>query len=366
MKFLINEFYLPYLLKKLKCPSGGAAVETLALIKGLIYNGCRVGVLTWKGAKDFINRKTEFDIIEAFDREIGIRKIRWIYYRYPALIKSIKHYSPDCLLQKTAGIQTGILAHIGKNLNIPFIYRVANDMEVDERLYKRLSFYERKMYRYGLKNAGYIITQNDYQYNKLKEEYAKKRIFKIYNAFYLSGEIEGERERKYIAWVGIFSQQKNLDVLVNIVNQLPKIDFKIAGMEPTKGIDENAKKALNALSKHKNVQFVGYLNRTEIMDFLANAYALLNTSHYEGFSNTFLEAFAAGTPVISLNSDPDRILRKYKLGFLVNLEAVAHVIKKLINDCDYEAYKVRMRDYLNSFHDYKIVSKKLIDILRRH
>lgn len=366
MKFLIYEFNLPYLLKGLKHPFGGAAVETLALIKGLIYNGCQVGVLTWKGAKDFINRKQEFDIIEAFDREIGIRKIRWIYYRYPALIKSIKYYSPDCLLQKTAAIETGILAHIAKNLNIPLIYKISSDTEVDKRLNQTMPFYEKKIFLYGLKNAEYIITQNEYQDKKLKEKYHNKKIFLIHNAFYPFGKITELKERRYIAWVGTFREPKNLSALINIVGELPKIEFKIAGTGPTKGMDKNTQKAVVVLSEYKNVQFVGYLNRKEIMNFLANAYALLNTSNYEGFSNAFLEAFVAGTPVISLNSDPSGILKKYKLGFEVNHRNLANVIKELINDCDFEAYKVRMRDYLNSFHDYKIVSRKLIDILKRY
>jgi glycosyltransferase involved in cell wall biosynthesis len=363
MKLLIYDFELPYLLRDIKHPIGGAAVEALALTKGLIHNDCQVGVLTWKGAKDFIGRETEIDIVETFDKEVGVRKIRWIYYRYPSLIKAIKYYSPDYLLQKCAAIETGIMAHIAKVLNIPFIYRIQNDMEVDCRLNQRLSFFERKMYRYGLSNSQYITAQNEYQYKKIKNKFPNKRICLIHNPFYPLGEIEEKKERKYIAWIGIFSPQKNLPGLLNIVRQMPKNVFKIAGAAPKEGMDKNTKKTISDLAKCKNVQFVGYLKRTEILNFLANAYILLNTSHYEGFSNTFLEAFAAGTPVVSLNSDPNGILKKYKLGFVIDIKNSANFIKGLINDYDHESYKVRMSNYLNKFHDYKVVSKKLIDFL---
>lgn len=366
MKLLIYDFNLPYLIKNLEYPIGGASIETLALIKGFLFNGCKVGVITWKGAKDFIGEDTEVDVVEAFDEKIGIRKIRWIYYRYPALFKAIKYYSPDYLWQEAAGIATGILAHIAKNLNIPFIYRVSSDIDVDKRIKQHLSFNEWLIYKYGLKNSKYIITQNDYQYNMLEAQYPNKKIYIIYNAFYPFREFEELKERKYIAWLGVFSKAKNLPALLHIVNQLPNIQFKIAGMEPTSGMDKNTKKALIALSKCKNVQFVGYLNRLMIMNFIANAYALISTSHYEGFSNTFLEAFSAGTPVISLNSDPNKILKKHELGFVVNLQNVAHTIKELVSNYDYEACKVRMREYLDSFHNYKTVSKKLIDILKSY
>ena len=116
-RFLAYDFDMPYLLKDIKHPVGGSAVETMALMKGLMFNDCEVGVLSWKGAKDFIARETEIDIIEAFEKDRGIRIIRWIYYRYPTLIKCVKHYSPDYIMEKKAGIETGIIAFIAKKLD---------------------------------------------------------------------------------------------------------------------------------------------------------------------------------------------------------------------------------------------------------
>ena len=357
---------LPYLLKDTDYPVGGANVATLALMKGLIHNGCRVGIITWKGAKNFIGNNRGIDIIEAFGKDSGIKKIRWIYYRYPLLVKAIKNYSPDYLLQTTASMETGIIANIAKKLNIPMIYRVASDMDVDKRIDRRLSFYQRKLYKYGLKHSKYIVTQNEFQYNKLRKRYPHNKVFMLVNAFYPSQKSIGSQKRRYIAWVGLFRYEKNLPALLNIAHMLPDITFKIAGKEQQSGIDRDIANTIASLRLCKNVQFVGYLKRNELNDFLANAYALLNTSYYEGFPNTFLEAFALGTPIISLYADPNGILKKYKLGFVVDPQEVAQVVRHLINNYDYGAVRIRMKKYLDSSHNYKVISKKLIEILEAY
>jgi len=70
------------------------------------------------------------------------------------------------------------------------------------------------------------------------------------------------------------------------------------------------------LKELPNVKFSGYIKRADMNNFLSEAYALLNTSHFEGFSNTFLEAWAVGTPVIStIYVNPDNIINEKSLGF---------------------------------------------------
>ena len=51
-------------------------------------------------------------------------------------------------------------------------------------------------------------------------------------------------------------------------------------------------------------------------EVIANAALLLSTSDAEGFPNTFVQAWSSGTPVISLEVDPDHIIERAGLGAL--------------------------------------------------
>lgn len=367
VKLLYLDFTLPYLIKDTDYPVGGAAAEWYAWIKGFIRNQARIGILTWKGAKDFIGKSLKFDIVESYDLNEGIPKIRWFYKRYPSLLKATKNYNPDYLIQECAGLETGIMGLISKKLNLPFIYRVANDIDADDRYKRRLSIIQQISYRYGLNRADAIFCQNSYQYNKFKKCFPEKKIVKIHNPYYFGDgliDFSNSDRRRYIAWLGVFQKQKNLPALLEIVRSLPKVEFKIAGRSGGT-IDYNTKKALSQLQQLKNVDLVGYLNRKEILPFLSNSYALLNTSHYEGFSNTFLEAFAAGAPIVTTTKvDPDNIIADNNLGIVKkDYSELSDAIMSIINDTNYKIISRRCRDYLRKNHDPKILAKKFIENL---
>ena len=358
---------MPYLLNDIDRPVGGATIEWHAWIKGLISNNHEVGILTFKGASAYIDRDLEFDIVESYSVNEGIPVLRWLYKRFPAIHNAVREYNPDFLIQECAGFETGLMAFIGKKMNIPFIYRVANDMDTDERYKERLSKYQQVAYKFGLKHADAIMCQNNYQYERLKMKYPVKKITIIHNPYFYEGElsaIKNQTERKYIAWLGIFQYQKNLTALLEIVRSLGEIEFWIAGKAGNR-LDDDTKAALSSLRNCNNVKFVGYLKRTEIMSFLSNAYALLNTSHYEGFSNTFLESFLAGTPVITTDKvDPDSIVYNNNLGLTArDYKEIPRLIVSMIQSSNYNNIAQSCRQYVLREHDPKMLAQKFIEIL---
>ena len=139
-----------------------------------------------------------------------------------------------------------------------------------------------------------------------------------------------------------------------IAKKFPNYSFFIAGKSDVR-IDEETKLTLEKLKECDNIKFVGFLKRSEIREFLGNAIALINTSFYEGFSNTFLESFEVGTPVLATsNVDPDKIIQKNNLGFVSeNHEHLDRIVNKIINFESYDLISKKCREYVLNNHESK-------------
>lgn len=373
MRFMLLSFLIPHIVKDSnQTIIGGAAVQWKSWIKGFLDNNQEFGILTFKGAKDIINQNVKFDILESYDPDYGINRLRVVYYQIPKMISAIRRYKPDFIIQGGATSHTGILMLISKLLKIPFVHRIANDPDVDERIYKMVHKREIFWYKLGVKYADFIITQNSYQYQKLQEKFPEKKIYKISNPFEIvtkSDDILPRKSRKYVAWVGNFRYMKNLPCLVKIVKTNPNINFKIAGRQH-RDADSETIDAINKMRKLENVEFVGYLTRTEIIKFFLESIALLNTSYFEGFSNTFLEAWSCGVPVISTKFvNPDQIINTFNIGKIAEnhkllSDCLSEVIK--LSNEEYNILTKRCYNYVVEYHDPSKLAEQLINFLEQN
>jgi glycosyltransferase involved in cell wall biosynthesis len=86
------------------------------------------------------------------------------------------------------------------------------------------------------------------------------------------------------------------------------------------------------MSGLKNVKYLGMVARDEMSALYLSSSIFCCTSEYEGFPNTFLEAWSHGLPIVS-TFDPDYLIRDRALGFEANTkEDLISGIKKLCSD----------------------------------
>jgi glycosyltransferase involved in cell wall biosynthesis len=371
MRILFVNFALPYFYGNKEYPIGGGASELDAWLHGLDAIGERGGVLVEKGGAALAREDAPCDLIETYDSSAGIRIAKYFYSYIPALLRAARAYRPDVLLQSSSGVQTGLMAFVANRLHVPFAYRVASDADADKRAANRLRRYEYWAFQYGLGQASVVLCQNEWQRTAFQGRIARQRLPVIHNPFVVAGtgaaRLPRDR-RKYVAWLGVFKSMKNLALLSEIAGRFADIQFRVAGMLPVSGADQRTVDALATLKSLPNVCLVGYVKRKDVLDFLSGAIALLITSDFEGFSNTYLEAFSVGTPVVTRNQvDPDHIVTNHRLGLATDLADDLGICVKQVCMMDtgaYDALSQHCIDYLRAHHSAPTKAKELIAVLR--
>ena len=369
MRILSIDFYIPYLLKDENYPIGGWAVELTIWLRALEDAGHEAAVLTWKGALAHVGSNPPVTLIETYDPTRGVRVARWFYSFIPKLLAAARAYHPDIIIQGARGLGTAIMAFIADQLGVPFVYRVVSDADVDERYKIGLRQFEQLSYSWALHRAAGFLCQNQYQRDQLAALFPGKPIHVLHNPIAVAENVTAplpRAERRYVAWLGVFRYPKNLPLLFRIAQELPNVEFRVAGML-SETADQSTIDAVNGLRHLQNVEMVGYVRRVDIQSFLSEATMLLCTSRYEGFSNAFLEALAVGTPVVTSRPvDPDLIVLRHALGASAADEsALCRSVRAVwdIDADDYDALAQRCQTYVKANHSPTVKAGELIDAL---
>lgn len=343
--------------------TGGAAVQSSIWVRGLSAIGKEVCIAKHKGQNGELKSGLEhIDLISIYKKDKGLRWIRWVSYRFPSIYFALKRTKPNYLYESIPSWESFFIGVICRLLGIKHIVRLSSDNLLDERYLTRNSKINQWLMKKGIQMSDYVLCQNDYQLGLVRKLFPKKGYLKIYNPFILSTTVFENRERRYIAWVANFRFLKNLKLLYEIASLLENEEFQIAGVYVNHHPEVD--KYLTKLKSLKNVNFKGYIKRDDILRFLSNAKFLLNTSHYEGFSNTYLEALSVGTPVLTTsNANPDQIIDKGNLGIIYQDSNDLKSKLELLTETDYQLLSKRAVEYVEENHDHIQLAKRLVQFL---
>ncbi|MCH8535328.1 MAG: glycosyltransferase family 4 protein [Flavobacteriaceae bacterium] len=346
-------------------PTGGAAKQVIAWIKGLSELGYSTTLIGSHNDPALFSKDN--NVFVSYIDNKGVRVFRYFYVRIPGILKALVKSKCDYVYYGVPGHFTGLLSILTKLCGKKFILRISNDYLVDIRYKQQTDMLRYFFYKIAFLLSDSIICQNEYQYNILKVNYSKKTKL-ISNPFLGSVEQKGVQlcKRNGIAWIATIQHQKNILLLYDIALKMPEIKFTIAGNISNKlSVLEN--ECLNKLQMLPNVEMLGFIDKNKVNKLLAESVILLNTSYYEGFSNTFLEAFSVGTPVFTLShNDPGSIIRNYKIGLIYdNVESFKDQYKKLVSsDSLYLEYSNNCLEYLKKNHQLILQTKELLNAIR--
>jgi glycosyltransferase involved in cell wall biosynthesis len=173
------------------------------------------------------------------------------------------------------------------------------------------------LYAWGLMRSHRIFVQHGEQLAELAPRYRTKASI-LPGIVSRSVTVTPHRERSdYVVWVAMLRQPKRPDLLLEIARRLPSVRLVACGGPSSHRSEVGYGEAIaTALRSLPNVEFLGQVPPQKAQQVIANAALLLSTSDGEGFPSTFLEAWASGTPVVSLKIDPDHVIAQRGLGAL--------------------------------------------------
>src|SRR4030095_8272292 len=131
-------------------------------------------------------------------------------------------------------------------------------------------------------------------------------------------------------WPAIRRAVNRPDVLLDVAEQSPGLRFHMVGGPLPTALE--LFRTSQSRATDLGVHFHGALAYRETNALYGRARVFVNTSDLEGFPNTYVQAWASGTPVIAF-FDPDGIIARHGLGATVTTrEQMVEAVQRLARD----------------------------------
>jgi Glycosyltransferase len=313
--------------------AGGAERQLALIAKGLSNRGheivffarpldCAGSQITNSNWKIVLNRFRFFGGSKLFLLLDGVR-----------LIFQLRRQRPEYIMMRAGGalLMAPLLAYRliygGRLVNFIQIDREVGDVNVYYKGHKRLLA---RLYQKFLRKADLIFCQTHFQQNLIVKQ-IKRHAVRIDN---IAGALWDRSDRSQlqtfdIFWAGSTAAQKRFELVLQLAQLLPEMQFKVA---------MNGARSKPDLQAYPNIEFLGQVSPVEIEQYFNRCRVFLNTSAQEGFPNTFLQAWYYGKPVATAGIDPDGVVSREKTGIVVpvneenDLVLLAGQIRQLLSD----------------------------------
>lgn len=281
-----------------------------------------------------------------------------------SVLKTLKKLNLDIYVDVYASPRLFLLYILKKFFGIRYAFLTGSDADVDGSYrYIENGFYY-SAYLKGLKNADAIICQTPLHVKLLRKN------FNLSSDLVISPYLDIKRSKQSvqkdsIIWIGRAASYKNPMLFIDIVKSFPNLNFVMICNHSDYDDGFMDYMAQNQCD-YPNLEFLEYADNVEVHVRLEKAKLLVNTSDFEGFPNTFIEAAMHRTPVLSLNCNPNNMLTAHRAGVycMGNRSVLYEKIRELYHGVwDLEEFGSRAFDYAFKSHQIDNSVKRISSIL---
>ena len=292
----------------------------------------------------------------------------------PSLYSVLRRLRPDVVYQRVGCAYTGITAFFSRRAGSQLVWHAANDTDVQRNLKLRQrnfirQWLEKSLLSYGIRSADRIVTQTEQQARLLLENFGRSADAVIANFHPYPIEAVHKSGPVRVVWIADLKPPKQPEVFLRLAAALRDIQdarfIMIGGAAAGTGGSSWLASLQASINSASNVEYLGQRPQAEVNEELSKAHVFVNTSIYEGFPNTFIQAWMRDTPVVSLNVNPDGILDDENVGFHSGTEKhLAGTVRRLItNPALRMAVARRARAHAMQFHSMAN-ARRLEEIIR--
>ena len=276
---------------------GGAEVQQSMIAPALAKRGFDVSMVCYDYGQPDRTELKGVTIYNMHKPDEGIPVVRYLHPRLTSLWRALTRADADVYYQRTAAAYTGFVSMFCRRHGRKSIYAGASDVDFipgkQEIRYKR----DRMIFEYGLKRVDKIITQNPQQHQELLQNYGREGTL-IPSCYAPPAGAKHDRAG-YVLWVASIRPSKRAELALEIARRLPGYRFvMIGGPDADRRSQEYFASLKEAARALPNVEIRGFVPFAEAEQAFNGARVFLNTSEYEGFPNTFLQAWSRGIPSV--------------------------------------------------------------------
>jgi glycosyltransferase involved in cell wall biosynthesis len=342
--------------------TGGESVQHILLAKAWRDLGLDVSIIVHNHGQPRITSIDGIRAVAAYSPKAGVFGVRFFHPRLTGVWRAMREIDADIYYQSPASSWAGLVALFAKTFNKQFILRIASDSDCRRGQQPMPYQRDRWMFDYGVANASLIAAQTEQQRTLLTGNYAvNSEILNI--AVELPTSSAPKAKDVDILWVGNFRRVKRPDLAIELAKRLPQYRFALVGGSAP-GSEAYFDRITAEARELTNVIVTGALPYRETGAWFDRARLHVNTSDYEGFPNTFLQAWVRGVPVASF-FDPDRLIERRALGRrCVDIDAMATAVEDLLcNETELAAMGERAREFVTKQYSARDIAQKYLELL---
>jgi glycosyltransferase involved in cell wall biosynthesis len=250
---------------------------------------------------------------------------------------------PDVIYQRMKQGYTAICAHYSRCAGVPLVFHAASDPDTDGRWLRKpwspntpLDLLEVAAGNWGLCRAAHVVVQTGKQGALLQRRFGREASALIPNSQPLPHELpEKISGGLRVLWVSNIKEVKRPNLFLDLADQFghrEDVEFWMVGRP---GSHRSIRTTMDEIRRSTSISYFGELSLERVNELMAQADVFVNTSSFEGFPNTFIQAWGRGAIVTSLAVDVDGGMEARGIGYCTgNLARMAEVIRRLADSPD--------------------------------